>query len=86
MLQGLFKLITTTVCLQYRAASKLPFETDYIRIDRKINIDNSKVKISHGNAENKINLFNQLPARKAKIICLPKNKSVSALNAVTGNS
>lgn len=27
---------------------------------------NSKVKISHGNAVNKINLFNQLPAHKAK--------------------
>lgn len=47
---------------------------------------NSKVKISHVIAENKINLFNQLPALKAKIICLIKIKSVSTLNVVKGNS
>lgn len=41
---------------------------------------NSKVKISHINAENKINLFSHLPALKGEMICLPVNKSVSALN------
>lgn len=41
---------------------------------------NSKVKISHINAENKIHLFSHLPALKGNIICLPMNKSVSGLN------